>query len=170
MESLHQKSTLVANGHKTEYVLKWDTYSLVISQDSVRTALLYAALNDLYILSCNISNTYLEAPCVEKLCNVAGKESGSLAGTPIKNIRALYGLKSVGNSCHKALSTTSTSINFETSRADPDIWVMMSTNLSEEKYQIVLYVDNLLATSEDPKSIMNYFITYNLKDTVSTLD
>ena len=57
------KARLVANGHETDYLIKWNTYSSVVSRDSVRIELLYAALNDLDIMSCNISNAYLEAPC-----------------------------------------------------------------------------------------------------------
>ena len=44
------KARLGANGHKTKYVPKWDTYSLLVSQDSVWIAFLYAELNDLDIL------------------------------------------------------------------------------------------------------------------------
>ena len=93
-----RKSRLVANGHETEYVPNWDTYSSVVSRDSVQLAFLYEALNDLDIFSCDISNAYLEAPCGDKLCTVAGKEFGSLAGTPMQINQALYGLKSSGNS------------------------------------------------------------------------
>ena len=85
-----QKARLVANGHETEYIPKRDTYSSVVSRDSVRIEFLYAALNDLYILSCNKSNAYLEAPCGEKLWTVSGKEFGSLAGTPMLINRALF--------------------------------------------------------------------------------
>ena len=82
-ENFTRKAKMVANGHETEYVPKWDTYSSVVSRDSLRIAFLYAALNDSDIFSCNISNGYLEAPCGEKLWTVAGKELGSLYGTPM---------------------------------------------------------------------------------------
>ena len=58
------KASLVANGHESECVPKGDTYSLVVSHDSVFQ---YAPLNNLEILSCYISNAYLEAPYGEKL-------------------------------------------------------------------------------------------------------
>ena len=92
----------------------------------MRIAFLYVALNDLDILSCGISTAYLEALCGEKLWIVARKEFGSLTGTPMKINRAFYGLKSVDNSWHKALSTTLSNMNFEPSRVDPDIWLRMS--------------------------------------------
>ena len=84
---------------------------------------------------------------------MSGKEFGSLDGTPMRINRALYGLKSAGNSWHKALYTTLSNMNFESGRADPDIWLKMSTNSRGEKYRewIVVYLHNLLAINEDPK-------------------
>ena len=61
---------------------------------------LYAALNDLDIFSCDISNTYLEAPCGEKPWTVAGKEFRSLDGTTMRINQALYGLEYAGNYWH----------------------------------------------------------------------
>ena len=128
------KPRLVANGNETKYVPKCDTYNSVVSRDSLHIALLYTALKNLDILSCDMSNAYLESPCGDKLWTVAGNEYGSLAGTPMQIIWALYGLKYVGNSWHKAPSTTLSNINFEHSRANPDIWLRICTNLIGEKY------------------------------------
>ena len=63
-------------------------------------------------------------------------------------------------------------MNFEPSRADPYIWLRMSNNSRGEKYQewIVVYVDDLLEISGEPKYIMDYFSMYDLKDTVSPPD
>ena len=48
----------------------------------------------------------------------------------------------------------------------------MSTTLRGEEYRewTVVYIDDLLTISEDPKAIMDYFCMYNLKDTVSPPD
>ena len=42
-----RRARLVANGHKTECVPKWHTYSSVVSCDSERIVFLNAALNNL---------------------------------------------------------------------------------------------------------------------------
>ena len=99
------------------------------------------------ILSSEIANAYLEAPCGDKPWTVSGKEFGSLAGTPIRTNPVFYGIKSAVNSWHKALSTTLSNVNFEPSREDPDNWLRMPTNSRGENYRecIVVYVDNLLA-------------------------
>lgn len=60
-----QKTSCVLNGLKTDTPSSF-TYSSVVSRDSVRLAFLLAALNDLDIMSCDIGNAYLNAPCREK--------------------------------------------------------------------------------------------------------
>ena len=64
-ENFRRKARLAADGHKTPTPSSV-TYSSVVSRDSVRICLLLAALNDLDILSGDIKNTYLTAPCREK--------------------------------------------------------------------------------------------------------
>jgi hypothetical protein len=68
---LTRKAQFVAGGHMTETPASL-TYSSVVSRDRVRISFLIAALNDLEILSCDISNAYLNAPCREKIWFVAG--------------------------------------------------------------------------------------------------
>ena len=65
-ENFRRKARLVAGGHKTETPSS-ACYSSVASRESVRIALLIAALNDLQILSCDMQNAYLGAPCREKM-------------------------------------------------------------------------------------------------------
>ena len=55
-------------------------------------------LNKLKVLSCDIGNAYLNAPCKEKIWFVAGPECGRHRGKVCKLKRALYGLKSSGAS------------------------------------------------------------------------
>ena len=69
-------------------------YLGVVSRDSFIIAFLVAALNDLDILACDMSNAYLNAPCREIIWFVAGLDFGkSLEGKVMKLVRALYGLK-----------------------------------------------------------------------------
>ena len=89
-ENYRRKARLVAGGHKTEAPASI-TYSSVVSRDSVRIALLIAALNELDVLSCDIQNAYLTAPCREKVYTVAGDEFGSDSGKTMLITRALYG-------------------------------------------------------------------------------
>jgi hypothetical protein len=60
-----RKARFVAGGHLTQPATS-STYSSVVSRDSVRLAFLLASLNGLKVLSCDIGNAYLNAPCREK--------------------------------------------------------------------------------------------------------
>ena len=61
-----RKACLVAGGHMPDTPASL-TYSSVVSRDIVCLGLLLAALNDLDVLSYEIGNAYLNAPCREKV-------------------------------------------------------------------------------------------------------
>ena len=87
------KAHLVSGDHKTDAIANI-TYSSVVSRDIVRVSFLIVSLNDLDICACDISNTYLNAKCREKLWTIEGKEFGPLDRVSVMLIaRALYGLK-----------------------------------------------------------------------------
>jgi hypothetical protein len=116
------KACFVAGGHTTE-TLSSLTYSSVVSRDSVRIAFLMAALNDVDVMSCDISNVYLNAPCREKIRFVAGPEFGSRQGQVVKIVRALYGLKSSRASWHSVLKQAIIDdLGFQPTIADPDAY------------------------------------------------
>ena len=161
-ENFRRKARLVAGGHLTEAPSSI-TYSSVVSRDSVRIALLIAALNDLNILACDIQNAYLTAPCREKICITAGPEFGSESGKVMIVVRALYGLKSSGAAFRSFLAETLSDIGFKPSLADPDFWMRPAMKSNGFKYweYILCYVDDLLCIHEDPsialKQIKNNF-------------
>jgi hypothetical protein len=61
-----RKARFVAGGQTTTAPSSM-TYSSVVSRGSIRLAFLIAALNDLDIMSCDLENAYLNAPCREKI-------------------------------------------------------------------------------------------------------
>ena len=65
-----RKASYVANGTVTDTPVGL-CYLSVVYRDSVRIAFLFAALNDIDILACGISNAYLNAPCQERIRFVA---------------------------------------------------------------------------------------------------
>ena len=72
-----KKARFVAGGNTTEAPASL-TYSSVVSRESVRIAFLIGALNDLDVMSCDIGNAYLNAPCREKIWFKAGYECGTM--------------------------------------------------------------------------------------------
>ena len=99
------------------------TCSFVVSRDSVRISLTIAALNDLYILACDIQNAYLTALCREKIWTRVGPEFGSEEGTIMIVKMALYGLKSSGAALRVKLAGVLHDIGYTPSKADPDVWI-----------------------------------------------
>lgn len=162
-----RKARLVCNGHETPDIPQYDKTSTVVSRESVRIAFLYASLNDLDILSCDVTNAYLNAPCKEKLWLEAGPEFGSLRGSVMVVKKAVYGLRSAGNSWHITLSQTIREMGFEPSRSDPDLWMRANTKPNGEKYweYVLCYVDDILAISHEPGAIMKDIAKkYDLKE------
>ena len=72
IEDFRRKARLVASGHMAE-TPKCQTYSSVVSRETVRITLTIAALNDLEVKAGDIMNAYLTAPITEKVWTVLGK-------------------------------------------------------------------------------------------------
>ena len=152
-----RKARFVADGSKTDTPVGI-CYSSVVSRDSVRLALLVAALNDLDVFSCDIGNAYLNAKCREKIWFVAGLECGkSMQGKVMRLTRALYGLKSSGASWRQMFKEfIESKLEFLPSRIDPDMYYRRNRKPNGEQYYelLLVYVDDILAISHDPESIM----------------
>lgn len=142
---------MVADGHKTKPPSSV-TYSSVVSRDSVRICLTYAALNDLDILSGDIENAYLTAPCREKVYIHAGKEFGSEEGCIFIITKALYGLKSSSAAFRAHLAEKLDDLHFKSCPADPDVWMRLSNKPDGEQYYeyTLVYVDDILCISHNP--------------------
>lgn len=165
-----RKARLVADGHKTGEAPAHTTYSSVVSRESVRLAFLHAALNGLEVMSCDVSNAYLNAPCKEKIWIEAGPEFGSEKGTVQIIQKALYGLKTSGNSWRQVLSQfIEEHLGFKNSKADPDVYIKAACKPNGEKYYewLLVYVDDILCVSHNPKAVMDKIASvYDLKDSV----
>jgi hypothetical protein len=165
-ENLRRKARFVAGGHTTD-VPSSLTYALVVSRDSVRIALLTAALNDLKILACDIQNAYLTADCRKLIWTRAGSEFGSEAGTIFIVKKALYGLKSAGAAFRALLAETLYDMGYVPTKADPDVWLRPAFKANGfEYYELVLcYVDDVLSISANPEVALQALTgTFTLKD------
>ena len=161
-ENFRRKARFVADGHRTT-APKSLSYSTVVSRDSVRIAFLLAALNNLQVVSCDIQNTYLAAPCREKFYYIAGAEFGSDQGKIYIVRRALYGLKTSGASFRKFLAESFTDMGFRScTRADPDVWMRPQTKPDGFRYYeyFLAYVDDLLFVSHDPTTGMEELLQH----------
>ena len=146
-----RKARFVAGGHMTTTPDSL-TYSSVVSRDSIRIAFLVAGLNDLDVLAGDVTNAYLNAPCREKIWFEGKTETGPDAGKVLILTRALYGLKSSGAAWRADLAGTLRDLGYSSTQADPDVWI----KVMNDHYEMVLvYVDDILIFSKDPKSVMD---------------
>ena len=156
---LSRKARLVAGGHKHKDVPSYESYSSVVSRDSVRIIFMLAALNNLKIKSADIGNAYLNAPNKERVHVKCGKE---LFGTEAEGnyaviVRALYGLKSAGNAWrHHFSSYLRDVLGYTMTQADNDVYMKAVTRQDGTKYYsyLVVYVDDILCCHHDPDLIM----------------
>jgi hypothetical protein len=99
--------------------------SSVVSQNSIRIALLAAALNDLDVFAMDATSAHLSADCREKMWTEAGPEFGpEWEGKALIMKKALCGLKSSGAAWRQLLSDVlQHELHFRPSVADPDVCV-----------------------------------------------
>jgi hypothetical protein len=79
MDFTHKARFCASAGHMTE-APALETYSSVVPCDSVRLGFLIAALNGMDIMSFNLENAYLNAPCGKKNWFEGGIECGKDQG------------------------------------------------------------------------------------------
>ena len=151
-----QKARWVKDGHKTADP-EQSTYAGVVSRESVRIALTYAALNDINVTACDIKNAYLQAPSSEQHYVICGSEFG------IENIgrialirRALYRGKSSGADFWRHLRSCMQHLGFTSCKADGDIWMRPAQKENRLDYweYVLLYVDDALCISERGEDVL----------------
>ena len=154
-ENFRRKARYVADGHRTG-VPAAITYSTVVSRDSVRIILLIAALNDLEINGADVQNAFLSAPNLEKNWMTAGSEFGAEQGITFIVVRALYGLKSAAAAFRKFMAERLDDLGFTSSLADPDVWMRAAVKPNGDEYYeyLLMYVDDLLAVSINPRAVL----------------
>jgi hypothetical protein len=114
------KARWVKDGHKTPY-LTTSSYAGVVSRESIRIALTYAALLGLPVVGGDLKNAYLQAPSSEKHFIICGPEFGIENVVKVALIRrALYGGKVAGRDFwHHLREECMRFLGFTSSLADP---------------------------------------------------
>ena len=144
IEDFSRKACLVAGGHMIK-APKSLTLASVVSRESAKIALSLAALNDVEVKTSDIQNSYLTAPCSEKLHTTLGTNFGENYGKTAIIVRALYGLASSGASIRNHLGDCMHHLGYKSCLADPDLWYKPDAR-EEDKYKyysyVLLYVDD----------------------------
>ena len=116
-----RKARWVKDGHKTPD-LEDSKYAGVVSRESVRIALTYAAVHGVDVLAADIRNAYLQAPTSEKHYIICGEEFGiENIGKRAIIVRALYGGKAAGRDFWHHLRSCMEHLGFKSKGGDPDV-------------------------------------------------
>ena len=151
-----RKARWVLDGHLTPNP-GVSTFAGVVSRESVRILLTYAALNGIDVFAADILNAYLQAPSSQKHFIICGAEFG------LENIgkralirRALYGGKTAGRDFRNHLRACMDHMGFKSCRADPDVWMRPSTKSDGTAIweYVLLYVDDALVVSDNAERIL----------------
>ena len=129
----------------------------MVSRESFRMVLTYAALNDLEVCAADIQNAYLQAPSSRKDFVVCGPEFGleNVGKVALVHL-ALYGGKAAGRDFRNHLRSCMSHLQFEPCPADPDVWTRPGTKKDGSPcYEyILLYVDYALAIGANAEKIL----------------
>ena len=149
-EGFRRKARMVAGGHQVDTPSHL-TYATVVSRETVRIALLMAALLDLEVKASDVQNAYLTAPCAEKIWTILGPEFGPDAGKKAIIVRALYGLGSAGASYTSHIGRCMRHLGYTPCKADNDLWMKKDQHPDGGEYYryILMYVDDILAIGID---------------------
>ena len=151
MEYFHRKARLVAGGHMKETPADM-TYASVISRESVRLALMLAALNALEVRCGNVMNAYIIDPITEKFWTILGPEFGADAGKKAIIVRVLYGLKYASADFRAHLCICMRGLDYLPCLDDPNLWYKADVRPDdgfEYYYYILCYVDDILVIHHD---------------------
>ncbi len=151
-----RKARWVKDGHKHPDPII-SSYAGVVSRESVRIMLTYAALHDVDVLAADIRNAYLQAPTSEKHYIICGAEFGlEHQGKRALVVRALYGGKTAGRDFWHHLRSCMEMLGFESCLADPDVWIrsVERKDGSQGYDYVLLYVDDVLVVSERGEAIL----------------
>ena len=158
----------VKDGHCTPDP-KTSTYAGVVSRESIRIALTYAASHQIDVKCADIKNAYLQAPSSEKHFIYCGPEFGlENVGKVALIRRALYGGKAAGRDFWHHLRSCMEHLKFESSKADPDVWFRASKRKDGTPYYnyVLLYTDDCLVISDNAEAILRNEIgkSFTLKE------
>ena len=151
-----RKAQWVQDGHQTPD-LDDNKYAGVVSRESVRIALTYAALHQIDVLAADIRNAYLRDPTSEKHYIVCGKEIGlENEGKRALIGRALYGGKATGRNFWHHLRSCMAHLGFKSKGGDPDVWMRSATrgNGSSVYEYVLLYTDDCLVVLDKAEEIL----------------
>ena len=100
----------------------------------MRIALAVAALNKLYILTCNSKGDYLTIEFLKRIYTIARYKFGSEEGVIMIVKKALYGLKSSGAYFRAKLARVMHGLNYQPTKGNSEVWLRAGTKSDGTEY------------------------------------
>jgi hypothetical protein len=153
------KARLVARGFQREQGHDYDkTLAPVAHMTTIHTLLVVASVRKWSISQLNVKNVFLN----DKLCDDVYKRQPPGYSVPEGMVchlcRSLYGLKQAPHAWFQRFSFVVTAAGFSASAHDPALFIYVSPH----GRTLLLYVDDMIITSDDPEYIA--FIKAHLSD------
>jgi hypothetical protein len=126
-----------------------DGHTVMADLETVRLAIVAAALFKLKIFAANVSHAYMQANTKEQVYTVAGPEFGRLEGLVFDIVKALYGLQTSGAQLEEKLNDTLRSLSFTNSNTGSVLWIRRKSDQYE--YMSTLVDDILKYTPRNLK-------------------
>lgn len=151
------KARLVVRGFSQEFGMNYfETYSPVVKFTTLRAILALTASENLEVIQFDVKTAFLYGELEEEIYmkQPIGYNDGT--GRVCKLLKSLYGLKQASRCWNKRFSTFIQRFGFETSEADPCLFV---NRRNEKKTFLTLYIDDGLLASNDPvfvRKIMDF--------------
>ena len=120
MKNFRQQARLVAGNHMDKAPATI-TFASIVSIETVRIALMIAALNYLNVKLGDILNTYVQLAIIEKVWTTLGPEFSKEVIKTAVIVRALHGLKSSGEAFRNHLARCMEFLGYQPCKADLDL-------------------------------------------------
>ena len=124
-------------------------YSFVVQNLYIRLLLLMVKANKLNIATVDVGNAYINAKVGEKVCSRAGSELSDKVGRTLETLQASHGLKTSARQWSLCLGNAFCSMEFDPSRADPDLWTRAHPR-NNGCDCIATFVDDLIVVAKVP--------------------
>ncbi|WVZ93221.1 hypothetical protein U9M48_039219 [Paspalum notatum var. saurae] len=145
------KARLVARGFQQEHGRDYvETFAPVAHMTTVRALLAVASVREWSISQLDVKNAFLNGELREEVYTQPPPGYSVPEGMVCRLHRSLYGLKQAPRSWFQRFASVVTAVGFSASAHDPGLFVHI---LSRGHTLLLLYVDDMIITGDDPQFI-----------------
>ena len=142
------KARLVVGSHLVD-PCSISTHSTMVKGASVRLLDVIGHRDSLKVLCGGVSNAFVTALCLEKVCSRTGPDFGDCHDSIMVLTKALYGLRSLSHAFRGHFADFLHSMGFHSVHYDHDVWMQLCEDKTGYDY-ICTHVDDFKIVARDP--------------------